>query len=261
MVEHKIVNTKDTNNKDMVVIVHKPNSKHLRDAQIASSNAFKEAIKAGALLRAKLDEYMIEQGLWDENKEKELMDLAHKINEGERKLARGGAGGFTKSAAKQLALDMRKYRMKQAELLSKRRQLDEYTVEGQAENTRFDYLVSVCTKHEDGKSVFDDLENYRENSSHQYSVDAASALADMMYRFDSKWEDNLPENKFLKSQGFVDDKLRLINKDGKLVNVDGKLIDEGGRFINEDGKFIDRDGNLVDDNGNPIEEFVPFAEE
>lgn len=261
MADFTLVNTKTSDDKDVVVLVKKPTAKQLREAQIVASNAFAELVKSKTMVRAKLNEYMIEQGLWDDTKETELKDLVTKLNEGERKLLAGGAGGFKRSEARQLALDMQDYRMRQGELLAIRTQLDEWTVEGQVENTRFDYLVSVCALWEDSRPIYDSLENYRDRASEPFSVAAATALSELMYKIDDKWAQNLPENKFLKANNFVDEKLRLVNKEGKLITRDGKLINENGRYINEEGKFVDVNGNLVDEQGNPVIEFVPFAEE
>jgi hypothetical protein len=261
MAERKVINTKDSADKDVIIVVTKPNAKNLTAAQIVSSNTFTELVRAGVMLRTKLTEELTKQGLWDDAKEAEIKELATKINEGERKLAAGGAGGFKKSEARQLALDMRGYRIRQTELLSIRTSYDEWTVEGQAENARFDYLVSLCTTWEDTRPCYTSLEDYRERATEPYSVAAAEALAEMMYKFDTKWVFELPENKFLKEQGFVDDKFRLINKDGKLINTEGKLINENGRFVDAEGNFVDASGKRVDDKGNAVEEFVPYASE
>jgi hypothetical protein len=260
MVERKLITTKDSEGKDLVLIVNKPNAKILRDAQITASLAFSEALKSKALLRAKLDEYMKEQGLWDEAKEKEIVNIAKRINDGIRKLARGAAGGFTKTQARELALQIGKDRSKQSELMAGRRELDAYTVEGQSENARFDYLVSVCVTNEDTRPTYNSLEDYRERAAEPYSMEAAATLANMMYKFDEDFDSKLPENKFLKEHGFVDDKFRLINKDGHLISEDGKLINDKGRYVNEEGKFVDVNGNLIDEAGNPVEEFIPFKD-
>ena len=236
-------------------------SKQLRDAQLASVKAFKEACDNGAYLRANLDKHMREQGLWDDDKEKELRDLNKNITDGERKLAKGKASGLTKNGCRDLAINMKKWRARQVDLLSSRRSLDEFTAEGQAENTRFDYLVSACVFNEDERPTFNGLDDYKDKSTEPYAVLVATTLATMLYNFDDKYEHNLPENKFLRTYKFTDDKNRLINKDGHLVDESGKLINEDGRFIDENGNFIDVNGNRVDKDGNPLEEFVPFDDD
>jgi hypothetical protein len=259
--EKRVEKVKDVNGNEMVILIVKPNSKQLRDAQLVQNQAFKQALNSGALLRARLDDHMKEQGLWNDAKEAELKSLTHKISEGERKLAKGGAGGFTKAQARQLAIDMSKWRNDQSKLLMSKRQLDEYTVEGQAENARFDYLVSICTEKEDTSPYFSSLEDYRERADEEASVKAATTLATLLFSFDNDWQSNLPENKFLKQHKFVDDKFRLINKEGKLIDEDGRLVNEDGRFINDKGEFINKDGERVDLDGNAVENFVPFEED
>ena len=68
----------------------------------------------------------------------------------------------------------------------------------------------------------------------------------MLYDLDPNYDNNLPENKFLKDYSFVNEDLRLVNDDGHLVDSQGRLINEEGRFIAYDDKgeeyFIDIDG-------------------
>jgi hypothetical protein len=256
-----VVNTKDENGTDMVVLVRKPNSVDITNAQLAQNKAFREAIEKGLLLREKIEAYIIEQGLWNEEKNQKIRDLSKNINDGERKLARGGHNGFTKKQARQLALDIRKWRNEQTALLLEKKQFDEYSVQGQSDNARFDYLVSVCTEKEDSSPLFSSLDDYRNRQSEKAAVDAAKTLASVLYDYDDDWQQKLPENKFLKQQGFVNDKLQLINSDGKLIDEDGRLVNENGRYINEEGQLVNRDGQRVDEEGNPVEEFVPFSDE
>lgn len=255
---------------EKVLFVVKPTSKQLSEAQLYSSRVFAKLIndkdengKPTALLRDKLSTYMRDVGLWDDEKEQELKDIQKKILENEKLLAKGG---IKLSVAKNLALENRKLRLEQIRMLAKTTELDSFTAEGAAENARFDYLVSVCLLDEDGDKLYSSVEDYKENGNAEHIYRAASELASMLNTgVDTKWEENLPENKFLKKYGFIDDKLRLVNKDGHLVDVDGKLIDENGRFIayddNKNKYFVDKDGNKVDDEGNPIVEFVEFLED
>lgn len=259
--ERKVVNTKDENGKDKVIQVFKPTAKQLLEAQIVAANKFKECLKAGVMLKAFVEEELTKQGLWSDDKEKEFKDISKKLNDAERKLARGGANGFKKSDARELALQMKDLRVRQTELFLIKRQLDDWTCEAQAENAEFDYLVSVCSQTEDSRPLFNSPEDYREKAELQYAFDAARALAELRNKIDTSWVDDLPENKFLKKQGFIDDKGRLVRKDGKLIDREGKLINEEGRFVDEDGNLVDRDGNPVDKDGRPIETFVEFAEE
>jgi len=245
--------------KEVEFLVRSPSLQDQREATKVYNQSFSEALKAKAVVRAKLDDLLVEQGLWDNEKQARFTELQNKILEGERKLAKGG---IPLKDAKELALEMRKTREDIRELISVKTNLDTHTAEGQADNARFNYLVSACTVYSNNKEpYFKSYEDYNNRSADPVALLAAQNLAGMIYGLENDYEDKLPENKFLKQYKFVDDKLRLVNKEGKLVDEKGRLIDENGRFINEKGQFVDKNGNLVDDKGDYVVEFSPFLDD
>jgi hypothetical protein len=247
----------DGKNREMMV--RSPALNDQKEATKVYNQTFSEALKAKAVVRAKLDDLLVEQGLWDGVKQAKFTELQSNILEGERKLAKGG---ISLSEAKKIALDMRKTREELRELISVKTNLDTHTAEGQADNARFNYLVSACTVYNDTNApYFKNFEEYNNKSADPVAILAAQNLANMLYGLDNDYEEKLPENKFLKQYKFVDTKLRLINKEGKLVDEKGRLIDENGRFINEAGQFIDKDGNLVNEEGDYVIEFSPFLDD
>jgi hypothetical protein len=247
------------NDKEVTFLVKSPSLADQREATKVYNTAFSDALKAKAVVRAKLDDVLVEQGLWDDKKQFEFTALQSKILENERKLAKGG---IPLQEAKKIALEMRKERESLRDLISVKTNLDTHTAEGQADNARFNYLVSVCTVYNDNKKpYFPSYDEYLNRSSESVAILAAQNLAGMLYGLENNYEDKLPENKFLKQYKFIDDKLRLINKDGKLVDDSGRLIDENGRFINEKGEFVDKDGNLVSDSGDYVVDFKPFLDD
>lgn len=246
-------------NKEVEFLVRSPSLQDQREAAKVYNQSFSEALKAKAVVRAKLDDLLVDQGLWDNQKQAKFTELQNQILENERKLAKGG---IPLKEAKELALQMRKTREEVRELISVKTNLDTHTAEGQADNARFNYLVSACTVYNDSKEpYFKSYEDYNNRSADPVALLAAQNLAGMLYGLENDYEEKLPENKFLKQYKFVDSKLRLINKDGKLVDEKGRLIDENGRFINEKGQFIDKNGNLVDDKGDYVVEFSPFLDD
>ncbi len=258
--------TEKLDDKDVQFVVKFPTRQQQHAANIASIKAFNEAQKAGAIPRDCLNTYMIEKGLWDDEKQNRLQQLSRDLMDGERQLARGGVTKdgkkFTKIEARDLAIKMRVWRIEQLLLLAKSRELDKYTLESQAENAKFDFLVSDCTFTDDGKRVFDSLDDYLLKSDEGYASKAAIELSNMLYDMDENYEKNKPENKFLLKFGFIrENDLHLINDKGKLVDSEGRLVNEQGRLINEKDELVDINGNRVDDEGNPIEVFVPFDEE
>lgn len=246
-------------NKETEFLVRSPSLQDQREATKVYNQSFSEALKAKAVVRAKLDDLLVDQGLWDNHKQAKFTELQNEILEGERKLAKGG---IPLKDAKELALQMRKTREEIRELISVKTNLDTHTAEGQADNARFNYLVSACTVYNNTKEpYFKSYEDYNNRSADPVALLAAQNLAGMLYGLENDYEEKLPENKFLKQYKFVDSKLRLVNKDGKLVDENGRLINENGRFVNEKGQFIDKNGNLVDDKGEYVVEFSPFLDE
>lgn len=247
------------NDKEVSLFVKAPSLQDQREATKVYNQSFSEALKAKAVVRAKLDDVLMEQGLWDANKQAQFTKMQNDILEGERKLAKGGISILE---AKKTALNMKKSRDDLRDLIAVKTNLDTHTAEGQADNARFNYLVSACTVYTDTKEqYFKNYEDYLNRSSDPVAVLAAQNLAGMLYGLENDYESKLPENKFLKQYKFVDDKLRLINKDGHLVDEDGRLVDENGRYVNDKGEFVDKDGNPVDNQGDYLLDFQPFLDE
>jgi hypothetical protein len=245
--------------KDTTFLVRSPSLSDQREAQKVYNQAFTDAIKSKSVVRAKLDDLLREQGLWSDEKQAEFAALQKQIIDGEKRLAKGG---FALNEAKKLALEMQELRNKIKDLISVRTSLDNHSAEGQADNARFNYLVSACVVYKDNDNkYFKSLEDYLNKADDPVALLGAQNLANMIYGLDNNFEKNLPENKFLHKYKFVDDKLRLIDKRGRLVDQDGRLVDEEGRFIDEEGNFVDKEGNRVDPKGEYLFEAEPFLDD
>lgn len=240
--------------------IKSPSLADQREAQKVYNQAFSDAVKSGCIVRARLDDLLKEQGLWDETKQLKFNTIQQQLLDYERSLSKGG---ISLKAAKDIAIKMKVLREELRELISVRTNLDNHTAEGQADNARFNYLISASLVYSNNKDkkYFQDYADYLRRASEPIAIKAAQVLANMLYGLDNDYEKKLPENKFLVKYKFVDDKLRLVNKDGHLVDSEGRLIDESGRFINEQGQFVDKNGNLVDENGDYLAEFKPFTDD
>ena len=245
--------------KEIELCVLRPNVKQRQEGQKVYNKAFRDAVESGAILRAKVNNVMREQNLWDDTKEAQYKQLVEKINSNERKIK---SGGIKLSEAKDLALQMRKDRIELRSLTSERSGLDNNTAEGQADNAQFNYWVSTCTVYSDtGKPYFSSYEDYVGRDEDPVTGKAASNLALMLYNLDPDYEKKLPENEFLKKYKFVDEELHLVDKHGRRVDSQGRLVNKDGRYINENGELIDIDGNRVDENGDYVLEFSPFLDD
>lgn len=251
--------TEKVDGKDVHFLVRSPSFKNQREGQKVYNTAFTDAIKSSAVVRAKMDDVLKEQGIWDDSKEEELTEFQNEIIKAERVLAKGG---ISLQRAKSIALDMKKTRDKIRDLLLVKNSLDTNSAEGQADNSRFNYLVSACTVYKDTeKPYFKNMDEYLEKSTDPVAIKAAQTLANMIYGLKDDYEQDLAENKFLKKYHFVDDELRLVNKEGQLVDEDGRLIDETGRFINEKGEYVDKFGHRIDEEGEYVVDFEPFLDD
>ena len=263
---------------DVTVLVKKPNRKDLNESQIAYNKAWSKSLEEKAILRQKLNDYLTEQGVWSDDKQKQYEDFVKKINDRELVLKKGG---IPLKKAKSIALELKRLRASFRELISERTSYDNNTAEGTADNARFDYLVSVCVIDPSNKQpVFKNIDDYNERGAEPWALKAAGELANFLYDLDPNYESNLPENDFLKKFKFTDDKGRLVNKDGHLISIDEdgveRLIDDKGFYIayNEDGTqyFINRSGEKVerdediiqqpflDDDGNAVDTSEVVAE-
>jgi hypothetical protein len=247
-------------NKEQEFLVRSPSLADQRESQKVYNQAFSDAVKSGCIVRARLDDLLKDQGLWDDQKQIKFNTLQQELLDNEKVLAKGG---ISLKAAKQTAVQMKNLREDLRELISVRTNLDNHTAEGQADNARFNYLISSCLVYYDNKDkkYFKDYSEYLSRASEPIAIKAAQILANMLYGLDNDYEKKLPENKFLVKYKFVDEKLRLINDKGSLVDLEGRLVDQNGRFINEEGKYVDKTGNLVDENGDYVLEFKPFTDD
>ena len=249
----------DDQEKEIEFLVRSPSLNDQREAQKIYNQAFTDAIKSKSVVRAKLDDLLEDQGLWNDEKQAKFTSLQKELLDGEKRLAKGG---FGLNEAKDLAIKMKSIRDEIRDLISVRTSLDNNSAEGQADNARFNYLVSACVVYNDSKEAyFKNMEDYLNRATEQVALLGAQNLANMLYGLDNDYEKNLPENKFLKKYRFVDDKLRLVDKKGRLIDAEGRLLDESGRFIDEEGNFVDKYGNKVDKTGEFIVEVEPFLDD
>lgn len=238
----------DSEGNPKVVYVVKPNRNQLAEAKKVANKAFKTLYDSGtSFFRKKLDKIMRDEGLWDDDKQKQLDDLNDRIGQSVRKLK---LGGMDLESAKELALSIKRDRMASWLLLSESREFDGMSIEGQTEYASFCYLVSVCLVDEEGKQIFESASDYEENADHPYVSEATSKIGQVLHELDPNWERKLPENEFLLKYKFCNDDLSLVDEKGKLVSVNGRLIDEKGQYRTEDGGYEDVDHNPMDKDGN-----------
>lgn len=244
---------------EVELAIMKPDTTMNAKARIQQSKAFRDAMDAGAPLRAKLDQYIRGQGLWTDELEARVIELGSKITECEDVLSKGGC---KLTEAYRAAIDLRRARNEVALLMADRNNLDAYTCEGQGENARFESLVSqAIVNNETGKPIFKSHEDYLDRSEEEVAQISARLFADLFYGVKDDYYRNLPENKFLLKFNYCNEDLHLIDKQGRLIDTMGRLVDKNGNLIDEDGNFVDDSGNKIDKYGQTTIEQEPFLDD
>lgn len=271
MSNEKIITVK-TEGGEVKVKIRKPNALDYRESQIEYNKAWRSATESGAYLREKLNDYLIKEGIWSDEKQKKYEKYASEINSKELLLKKGG---MPLKKARNIAVEIKRLRNEFRDLISERITYDNNTVEGQAENARFDAFVVSCSTYADtGQKVFSSTEDYNLKSTEQIAIQVATELANLIYNLEASLEDN-----FLSKYKLVNSDGKLVNKDNHLIAIglDGeeRLIDEEGNYIkyDENGEkyfvnyggekvehkssdafapFTDDDGNPLDESGNPV---------
>jgi hypothetical protein len=243
--------TKDDGAKETVgIFVVRPTNATIKNADRYRARTWNQCITEGVLTKKELGKLMRDRGIWDEDKDQEEKAIIQELQDLERNLFLGGGDKKRKlSEGQNIAISMRRLRAKLRELIGERISLEENTAEALADNAKFDYFVADCTFYANGQKVYKDVEDYNQKSSDQIAFAAAGALAEMMYQIDTKFEEGLPENKFLKKFNLVNDELSLVNRDGVLVDANGKKINEFGYYVDDQDRRTDKDGNLLNEDG------------
>lgn len=236
-----------------------PTADEQNESQLVYNRAFTKSLTSGAMLRDTAANVLRAQGLWNDEKEADMDRVAKEIREKELVLHRGG---IKLSDARVLALQIKKLRNDYARIILPLSSFNmNHTAEGQADNARFNYLLSCCLVYENGERVFKTVQEYEESDNVELVSTAGSKFASLNNNLAEDFESTLPENKFLKEWKFVDDSGRLINKEGHLITEDGRLINDKGELVDTNGNRIDIDGNPIDDEGNLLIESQPFLDD
>jgi len=234
------------------IYVIRPTNNSIQSADRYRAKIWNQCVLDGVLTKKELSNFLKERNIWTEEKESSEREIINELKNLEQELYLGlGHDGkrLKISEGQRIAIEMRLLRLKLRDLIADKISFEENTAEALADNAKFDYFVADCTYYENGEKVYKDVEDYNSKSSDEIAFAAANALAQMMYQLDSRFEENLPENKWLKKFNLVNDDLSLINKNGDLVDIEGRRINENGNYINEENQLIDRNGNLINEDG------------
>lgn len=236
-----------------------PTANDFLEAQKVYNTTAAAAIQSKSPFRVEVPKLLKERGLVSQQAEADMAALTKRIKDAEITLAKGN---IKKSEAKAVCLDLRVWRGELNTLISAQSSLDNFSVEAQAEDEKFNYMVAACTVYSDTKQkVFKSYADYKQNSAKAYAMSCANHYMFYTYGVSYEYQKKLPENEVLLELGFVNEDLRLINSDGQFVDSEGRLIDEDYNYIDEHGNKIDKDGNPIGEDGKYKFERQPFLDD
>jgi len=263
--KEKLVKTVDADGKKITLRVVKPNNRLQQDATREYNLKVAELMRLGRetgnrlFLRSELDKYLIEYGIWSLDEMQKFASLALDIRTAELMLQRGG---IKVSEGKTLAVKVQLLRQEQLLLYQKKQQMDDITIESQADTYRMGYLASnSILDDETGDPFLKDFDDYIDRGDEQCVIDGVLALTSLLYG-DTEVAQDTFEVQWLKKYGLMNKKGALVNKKKQLVDHKGKLVDKDGRFVNERGDFVDTNGNRIDEAGAyVVDEPAPFIDD
>lgn len=138
---------------DKNIVVKHPTPRIEAEANMHASRVFSKLSKErgdgndGLLLRAQLDKFLRDAGLYTDDDIKVISDLSDKITEYEKKLT---DGGVKKSEGRTIAIELRRARYNLLLLLAKRMEYDKNTIEHFSENARINYIIVKSLLDENG---------------------------------------------------------------------------------------------------------------
>jgi hypothetical protein len=208
------------------------------------------------LLRSQVDEFLKSAGVWTEQDEQAVQTLQNDI---ETLLDKLRKGGLKLSEGRQLAIDVMDKRKEIVHLMQKRQIFDDTTIESIAESEKLDYIIFASTVYEEnGKSYWDSFEDMKNDKlSAAYQL-ASLAVHKIVYNVNPEFEKKLPENRWLKKYGFVDENLNYVDrKTGEKVDKQGKPLGDLEAKLqkaieNLNGELQEEQPFIDDDTSEPV---------
>lgn len=177
-------------------MVKKPSIKNKSKGDLVYAKHFNEALKNGAILRTRLSEYCLEQGVTTPEKQIQKLNILREVEDDRKKLSDPELKPEDgKEIVDRINLNITSYRlMRMTEI-----ELDQTTAEAMADDARFNYLVSCCTFTDEGSICFKDVDEYLQKLEDQDEIakNANVKFASLVYNTEEN-EAERPENIYMK---------------------------------------------------------------
>ena len=180
----------------------KPTNKIRKDSDSIYAKSYRKAIADGLFLEAEIDNIIKSRGIKAFN-DSERSSLDKKISALEAKFTTDSF--LTKEDGIIAYEEITKLRREIEELEKAKRELSSQSASLFAENERFNYLVFSCSKQEDGSSVWDSFEDYKDDVS-ELAVKFASEMLNVVYDGAKTLSEEInkirPENVWMQNTSF-----------------------------------------------------------
>lgn len=228
---------KDIDGNEVTVYVVRPTSRQKQEAKMYSTKVFTECMKdPNIMMKAELYDYLNKKRIFTEEDEKYLEKLR---KENEKNLSRLTNGKkIKKKDAREICRKININRTIILGLENKVSSYEEKTVEGMTDQAYIDYLFYSCLLNEEGEQVFESVDECKDGLDQNYVSEAFTKFLFMLNGVKEDWYNDLPEAKFLRKHGLIDEQGRFVNENGELINVDGTLAEESEKEDIED-KFVE----------------------
>jgi len=239
------------NDKDFVLFVRTPSNDEIMESDLLYSTKMSSLIRHSGkdrlLLRSELDSFLKANKVWTDADVEKYNELQNKINQNIVKLKKGG---IKLSDGRKLAIDISDLRGSLIDLVQKRHQYEDMTMESQADEERTDFLIYSCTiDKETGDRYWVSFDDMKSDKSSDIYQKAKSGLIEVTMGLSSDLDSILPETMWLKKYKFVNNEYKLtdrktgefVDKSGKPVKKDDLLSDSNNYFgeIIEEEAFVD----------------------
>jgi hypothetical protein len=200
---------KDADGVEVKYTAVRPSQSVRAEADIVRSAAWGKYSLRDVPVSAKLKDIVAKQGLWGDDKQKELDALDERMNRLEAMVpddkGKVKAKGVTLEKARAAAFELRAARAERVDLLSPITRLSGHTAESLADSDAFEFVLTRCLLDPaTEKPAFPSVEEYKRRADDAEVAAAAGKFAEFYYGHDPDFEKRLPENRFLVARGFVD---------------------------------------------------------
>ena len=180
-----------------------PTSEQILEADLQYRKVYSKALRLGIIVQAEAERFVKERKLLDADLEAEIKKCQEEIAGLEIKLANKEMSREDGFVAANKLTGVRDELMR---FNKKVTAIFDTTCENLSDEYRMQYLTVMITRNEDGSAFFKDYEDFSKRTDERATVDAVRHTILTMARLKDNFLMDLPENKWLKDNGFVDEK-------------------------------------------------------